>query len=1088
MPSKPKNAKYTYFRPVQRPTDYYRDYNQLMDEQDKEMLKSMNSNLDILLTFAGLFSGVNSGFIALSLALFNPSSSDTTHTLLRLLVTHVDNSTLTHDELFPSASPSPAGTTRVNCLFSASLVISLIVSLGSIIGKQWLIYYDRSGDVDPFQDWKTWRPLGSEHRGRVRYRKLHGLKEWRLRAILEAWLPMLLQLSVLIFFAGLIDFLHILNPIVAWVTLAIAALGVAAYVYTVQAAANDPDCPFQTPVSTLFLPWLSNAEWTWTNIGKRVWWFMTRMAKLFRWLVSCIFKLFVWIWHRLAELCCCLSACLRRCRGSHDRNDPLADAENPDTVSAIDIQVTAWMLSTALKPDILRSAAGSLPLVHVPGELTSMHVDQSAISHLLFLFRDSAELLTECELHQSSKGIPDAIIYSWAAFHLFISSFIQSHTITPFNKETISWWAKYSEILGLAISRKPAGLLRIHDRLVRLIRDGNQGSNIFNEPPKDPQSIPLYMAGLVTAWISCAFVHNQPELFQIGDFWKSIRECLEGVLTQRGEEVSSSIGIPWNAINLVAWALSEFHELERASSSSSPETSQVAQVAQGSAVRPEGDITRHGEAPQDGQDPHILQGIRVVWAPHDGQPPQGGEFRQGGEALSGDTPRRDVQAPLPLPAPQERQITQAQHPPQHERNHRSSEVHHNPSPTGQSALSHAWNAYTSDEDIGKHIVDALANYEERTNVSDEYRRDVQVVYAIILNALPSLAKEAQGSLKAELRTAQDRRISIAKQILGTFPNATASMSLQATPPTLDSQPANPDDDEAGRLAVLEAALKSLFIDEQVMEHLLRTDVEPFWEAVLHPLSPKLHRVLLDFLQNCLKNKGVATSDARAIFDHCRELKNAVIQSTSHTDERIQIAALQTLRWMMRYASSRSEEEAIVTCLATAGTREGFTFDFPEARQAICEAVKEFVSQDLKYLTHREVLSPFCTQARNSSQETSAVETMLAVWQTCRFGPAAEDQQPEWMDAPTVTAVANHVEWRIGTYGLGAIAHNLRDYWDMVLTKSPLSLAATRLREILSPTITAANDEPENQTLSTLTNAGGHLTPDGQSGQEFLGIH
>ncbi|KAG8893037.1 hypothetical protein FRB99_002232 [Tulasnella sp. 403] len=129
------------------------------------------------------------------------------------------------------------------------------------------------------------------------------------------------------------------------------------------------------------------------------------------------------------------------------------------------------------------------------------------------------------------------------------------------------------------------------------------------------------------------------------------------------------------------------------------------------------------------------------------------------------------------------------------------------------------------------------------------------------------------------------------------------------------------------------------------------------------------------------------------------------------DEHIQIAALQTLRWMMRYASSRSEEEAIVTCLATAGTREGFAFDFPEAQQAICEAIKEFVSpnhQSLR-LMHHEVLSPFCTQACNSPRETSAVETMLAVWQTCRSRPPASDQQPEWMDEATVNAVANHVE-------------------------------------------------------------------------------
>ncbi|KAG8899871.1 hypothetical protein FRB99_006403, partial [Tulasnella sp. 403] len=500
MPPKSTNSRYKYFRPIKRPTDYYKDYDTLMDEQDKEMLRIMKSNLDSLLTFAGLFSGVNSAFIGLSIALFNPSPSDTTDALLRLLVMRTDNTTLTHDDLFPSASPPPAGTTRVNCFFSASLVISLIVALGSIIGKQWLIHYDRSSDVDPFQDWTTWRPLGNEHRGRVRYRKLHGLQQYRLRAILEAGLPMLLQLSVLIFFAGLIDFLHLTKPTVAWISLAIVALGVTAYGYTVQAAVRDADCPFQTPVSTIFLPWVWNWKWEWSNVPEFFKWVICSIVKLLAWIIHCSVEIFKWVMDRLVELlgplcCSCCSKTRTRRGGAEGGTQSREDPEESNIVSPVDIEVTAWMLSTAMKRKVLLAAASSLPLVHVPGELTSMYVDQSAISHLLFLFRDAAELLTDDNLKSSSKGVPDAIIYSRAALHLFISSFIQSNI-------TVSWWGKYLEILGSSISRKPVGLLRMHERLVRLIKDGNEGRNIFNQPPRDVQSIPLYITALATAWLS----------------------------------------------------------------------------------------------------------------------------------------------------------------------------------------------------------------------------------------------------------------------------------------------------------------------------------------------------------------------------------------------------------------------------------------------------------------------------------------------------------------------------------------------------------------------------------------------------------
>ncbi|KAG8899870.1 hypothetical protein FRB99_006402 [Tulasnella sp. 403] len=977
MPSKPKNPKYTYFRPVKRPTDYYKHYDELMDEQDKEMLKSMNSNLDILLTFAGLFSGVNSGFIALSLALFNPSPSDTTNALLRLLVTHADNSTLTSAELSPSPSPPPAGTTRVNCFFSASLVISLVVSLGSIIGKQWLIYYDRSSDVDPFQDWKTWRPLGNEHRGRVRYRKLNGLKEWRLRAILEAWLPMLLQLSVLIFFAGLIDFLHLIKPIVAWITLAIVALGVAAYVYTVQAAIRDPDCPFQTPVSTIFLPWVWNWNWRWSSVAKFLGRAVRGVGRLFEWVVRCLLKIFKWAMNRLAELleplcCSCLSLCSRKER-THDSAQPQDDSEDPHTVSPVDIQVTAWMLSTAMKSEVLRAAAGSLPLVHVPGELTSVYVDQSAISHLLFLFRDSAELLTEHELDQSSKDIPDAIIYSRAALHLFLSSFIQSRVMS-FKHESIAWWGKYLEILGSAISRKPAGLLRMHERLVRLIKDGNQGRNIFNEPPRDPQSIPLYMAGLTTAWLSCAFVHRRRDLFQAGDFWKSIRGCLERALSPSKDD-SNSITIPWNAINLAAWALSEVHEPDQAANN----------------------------------DPNLFS-------------------------------------------------------------------------TDPSPLCRAWNAYTSDEHIGKHIVDALANYEKRTSVSDEYRRDVQEVYAVVMNALPSLAKEAGTGLNAELMGAQGHRISIARSILDAC--SRANTSQQATLSTTNPQPSNLDDDEAARLTVLDAAL-SLFIDDSVHVDFSSPDVRPFWKAItLTPSNPQLHRILLTFLQHCLQSTGTEARDAQFVFDECPDLKKAVIESTSDADARVQIAALRTLQYMVRYMYSKAEEETMISCLVDSGTRKGATFQFPEAQEAICAAVKRLVSRSTRSTT-REILLPFCTRARTEPSETSAAETMLAVWQTCRSVSLAEDQQPEWMDESLVIAVAEHVEWRIGTYGLGGIIDNLRDYWDIALAKWPDSPAVIRLDAILSPTTNTAVDVPEEQRNSVVMTAGGLLTPDAQSGRGTL---
>lgn len=205
---------------------------------------------------AALFSGVNSAFIIMSLALLTPSSADTTNALLHLLIQRMDNSTAIPSNVYPA--PSLPGLTRVNCFFGASLACSLLSALGAMIGKQWLIYYDRAGEVDPLRSTKYTPSPNAVNRGRERLRKLRGLQRWQIRGVLEACLPTLLQLAVVIFFIGLIDFTFTVNSPVGWVTLGIAVLGLAFYLITVGAAMWDEDCPFQTPVSTIILPFFGH--------------------------------------------------------------------------------------------------------------------------------------------------------------------------------------------------------------------------------------------------------------------------------------------------------------------------------------------------------------------------------------------------------------------------------------------------------------------------------------------------------------------------------------------------------------------------------------------------------------------------------------------------------------------------------------------------------------------------------------------------------------------------------------------------------------------------------------------------------------
>ncbi|KAG8893036.1 hypothetical protein FRB99_002231 [Tulasnella sp. 403] len=203
-------------------------------------------------------------------------------------------------------------------------------------------------------------------------------------------------------------------------------------------------------------------------------------------------------------------------------------------------------------------------------------------------------------------------------------------------------------------------------------------------------------------------------------------------ICQPGEGTSGSVVLPWNAINLVAWALSEVHEQEEASPNPQASPPQS----------PETHLNG-GTTPQGGRGSQTPGGPGGIGTLQSGQAPQG-------SALGQHTTVRQ------------------------------NDAHHpglGTSRTEVPPLYCAWNAYTSDENIGKHITEALANYQKYTDVSHEYHRDIQEVYIIIMNSLPSLAKEAQGSLDTELHTTQDQRISIAKDILDTFHKATVSMSL-----------------------------------------------------------------------------------------------------------------------------------------------------------------------------------------------------------------------------------------------------------------------------------------------------------------------
>ncbi|KAG8883432.1 hypothetical protein FRB98_003128 [Tulasnella sp. 332] len=218
--------------------DFWEKYDKLSDKFDVDMMARLNDNLDVLLIFAGLFSAINTSFLILAISSLSSGPADQTNYLLQLLLTNGTNGAFTSSDFnLPTFAPT-ASAVRQNCFFVASLGFSLLAAVGAVLAKQWLQFYERTGQTGPVRQ-----------QAMRRTEKFLGAKTWGLSHVVEA-LPGLLLLSLAFFFCALVDYFWELNVAVALVTLAFTAVGFLTYGFTLIVGVISDTCPFQTSFST----------------------------------------------------------------------------------------------------------------------------------------------------------------------------------------------------------------------------------------------------------------------------------------------------------------------------------------------------------------------------------------------------------------------------------------------------------------------------------------------------------------------------------------------------------------------------------------------------------------------------------------------------------------------------------------------------------------------------------------------------------------------------------------------------------------------------------------------------------------------
>ncbi|KZW03790.1 hypothetical protein EXIGLDRAFT_715840, partial [Exidia glandulosa HHB12029] len=216
----------------------WRVYREEAKMYDNTLLEGWSSTLDILLIFAGLFSAVATAFVIESYQLLQPDNAAYTAAALYILVAASNHSTGMTLPPPPDLSFASSLTRWVNGLWFTSILLSLAVALLSILVKQWITEYRARNNASAKspRDWARRHQLYS--------RALHA---WPVAEVVS-FLPVLLHLSLFLFFAGVVAFLWGLDKAIGiWIIVLGASLAVF-YAACTIAPLWIPECPTSTPL------------------------------------------------------------------------------------------------------------------------------------------------------------------------------------------------------------------------------------------------------------------------------------------------------------------------------------------------------------------------------------------------------------------------------------------------------------------------------------------------------------------------------------------------------------------------------------------------------------------------------------------------------------------------------------------------------------------------------------------------------------------------------------------------------------------------------------------------------------------------
>ena len=199
---------------------------------------------------AGLFSAILTAFLVQTYPMLQADGTDTTNQLLALsvstqlrtagtIISNTLNQTLSTLADAVSTSFSPSTATRwINILFFLSLVSSLAAALFSILAKQWIREYIK---------WNSPLALPREN-VLVRQIRIEAWEDWQVSTVLSS-IPILLELGMILFLAGVILLLWTLDDVVAITITIFVSLFLGAFAAFTVIPILSTRCPYRSPTA-----------------------------------------------------------------------------------------------------------------------------------------------------------------------------------------------------------------------------------------------------------------------------------------------------------------------------------------------------------------------------------------------------------------------------------------------------------------------------------------------------------------------------------------------------------------------------------------------------------------------------------------------------------------------------------------------------------------------------------------------------------------------------------------------------------------------------------------------------------------------